>query len=71
MKKYRLFQGKSEKLILDYHQLLYQKDEYCNYKIAKGIIIGRIIGVDEYGRLLLAEKGEEAIAYDLKEVKFL
>lgn len=70
-KKYRLLQRKPEKLITDYHQLLYQRDEYCSYKIAKGAIKGKILGVDEYGRLLLAERGLEAVAYDLKEVKFL
>ncbi len=71
MKKYRLLQKKPDKLISDYHQLLYQRDEFYTYKVAKGIITGKIIGVDEYGRLLLAEQGQEALAYDLKEVKFL
>ncbi len=71
MKKYRLLQKKPAKLISEYHQLLYQRDEFCTYKVAKGIITGKIIGVDEYGRLLLAKQGQEAQAYDLKEVKFL
>lgn len=70
-RKYRLLQRKPAKLISDYHQLLYQRDEYCSYQIAKGVIRGKILGVDEYGRLLLAEEGLEPVAYDLKEVKFL
>ena len=71
MKKYTLLQKRPEKLISDYHHLLYQLDEYCSYKVSKGVIQAKIIGVDEYGRLLLAEDGQEALAYDLKEVKFL
>lgn len=71
MKKYRLLQRRPEKLISDYHELLYQRDEFCSYKVGKGIIKAKILGVDEFGRLLLAEEGLEAIAYDLKEVKFL
>lgn len=70
-KNYILLQRKPERLISDYHQHLYQRDEYYSYQIAKGVICGKIIGVDEYGRLLLAEEGLEPVAYDLKEVKFL
>ena len=71
MKKYRLLQKKPEKIVSEYHQLLYQRDEYNQYQTEKGVITGKIIGVDEFGRLLIVEDGFEPVPYDLKEVKFL
>lgn len=60
-----------EKLIKNYHQSLYQLNTWDYYKVKDELIKGRIIGVDQFGRLGLEQENSEISYFDLKEVKFI
>jgi BirA family biotin operon repressor/biotin-[acetyl-CoA-carboxylase] ligase len=60
-----------EKLIKNYHQSLYQLNTWDYYKVKDEPIKGRIIGVDQFGRLGLEQENSEISYFDLKEVKFI
>ncbi len=60
-----------QQLIEKYHQSLYQLNTWNYYKVKGEIIKGKIIGVDEFGRLSLEKDTSEISYFDLKEVQFI
>ena len=68
---YKLLKSTPQQLIQDYHQLLYQRDQWCDYQIGEGIVKGMIKGVDQYGRLLLEKWNDKSLVLDIKEIQFL
>ncbi|MCF6360661.1 MAG: biotin--[acetyl-CoA-carboxylase] ligase [Cyclobacteriaceae bacterium] len=64
-----LKKGETKHIEDEYHQLLYQLKEFKNYE-AKERFVGKIIGVDPLGRLLI-ETGTSVKCFQNQEVKFL
>jgi BirA family biotin operon repressor/biotin-[acetyl-CoA-carboxylase] ligase len=70
-KNYRLLMSTPQQLIQDYHELLYQRDQWRDYQIGEEIIKGMIKGVDQFGRLVLEKSYGNTLVLDIKEVRFL
>jgi len=70
-KNYRLLKKSPQKLIKQYHQKLYQLEEWTQYQIKNKTLEAKINGVDEFGRLELENRRGEVSQFDLKEVKFV
>lgn len=68
---YHSIQSSPQELISNYHDKMYQLDEWKFYQTNRGEEKGKIIGVDEFGRLLLEFEDSRVQAYDLKEIQFL
>ena len=68
---YVILHADPKKIIWTYHQLLYQLNEWHSYMVDQEVIERKIIGVDEFGRLLLVDKNNNTSRFDLKQIKFL
>ncbi|NOR86808.1 MAG: hypothetical protein GQ527_04305, partial [Bacteroidales bacterium] len=68
---YHIFREHPEKLIATYHGLLYQIDEWNLYQSDDNKFEGKIIGVDQFGRLVIEDRGAVLKEYDIKEIRFL
>jgi BirA family biotin operon repressor/biotin-[acetyl-CoA-carboxylase] ligase len=55
----------------DYHNYLYRRGICCDYRVNGLSVRGKIEGVDEYGRLLLRDKGGSVKAYSFREIEFI
>lgn len=54
-----------------YHQYLYKKDKWCNFKEKNTIYKGMIVGVNNYGQLKVRQESGELKTYGFKEVAIL
>lgn len=70
-KNYELLKKSPQKILNQYHKKLYRLNVWSKYQIKDHMIEGKIIGVDEYGRLGLKNRGGSISYFDLKEVKFI
>lgn len=59
-----------EGLKKDYHNQLWLKNQFSMFEDETGIFEGKILGTDDFGRLIVSKNEEEKL-YDLKEIKFL
>jgi BirA family transcriptional regulator, biotin operon repressor / biotin---[acetyl-CoA-carboxylase] ligase len=59
------------KIDKDYEQLLFQKDIIASYSAKGNVFKGKIIGVDEYGFLMIEDSDNQILKFDYKEVSFL
>ncbi len=59
-----------EGLKTDYLNHLWLKNQPSMFEDATGIFEGKILGTDDFGRLIVEKYSEEKL-YDLKEIKFL
>jgi BirA family biotin operon repressor/biotin-[acetyl-CoA-carboxylase] ligase len=70
--RYReLADGDFGKIDEDYQKLLYQKGCWASYSSKGGVFEGKIIGVDEYGLLMIEGRQKQILKFDYKEVSFL
>lgn len=70
---YFLLEGNNWKEIdLQYHNLLFQKEEWKEYQIAKdeSTFIGKIIRVEADGKLLLEKEDQSSLGFYMKEIIF-
>ena len=70
---YFLLEGNNWKEIdLQYHSLLFQKEEWKEYQIAKeeSTFIGKIIRVEADGKLLLEKEDQSSLGFYMKEIIF-
>ena len=72
LEKYYLMlkEGKYDKLKADYTNLLYRKNEKCNYLINGKIFSGEIISVDDDGKLVM-KINEELKKFQFGEIKYV
>lgn len=68
---YNLLQSNAQKILDDYHYLLYRLEEWKSYETILGSIEGKIVGVDDYGRLKILDRSDQLHAFNMSEVKFL
>lgn len=69
---YRLLQnGEIEIINKEYLSALYQYQELKKYQIKKKIVEAKIIGISEFGKLVLLTKANDIIECDFKEVIYL
>jgi BirA family biotin operon repressor/biotin-[acetyl-CoA-carboxylase] ligase len=59
-----------EGLKTDYLNQLWLKNQLSMFEDATGVFEGKILGTDDFGRLIVEKNSEEKL-YDLKEIKFL
>jgi BirA family biotin operon repressor/biotin-[acetyl-CoA-carboxylase] ligase len=55
----------------DYLNFLYQKNSWASYESNGQKFEGKILGVDEYGLLIIQTRDGERLKFDYKEVTFL
>ncbi len=69
--RYRqLAYNQTDRIDLDYEQLLYQRNTWAWYLSKDGEFEGRIIGVDENGLLKIETRRNTLLKFDYKEVNF-
>lgn len=66
-----LANGDFRKIDEDYEKSLYQKDRWASYSAKGNVFEGKIIGVDEYGLLMIEDRQKQILKFDYKEVSFL
>ena len=59
------------KIDKEYEELLFQKDILASYSAKGNVFKGKIIGVDEYGFLMIEDSDKQILKFDYKEVSFL
>ena len=62
-KFYQLIKGGFKKLMIEYNQNLYKRNEIVRFKKDSRIFDGRVIRVDEAGRLIVHTAFEEAFEF--------
>lgn len=66
-----LAEGNSQKIHAEYLQRLYLFEEPTEFQISDGILKGRIIGIDEYGRLVVEGEDGATQRFIMDEIKYL
>ena len=70
-KLYSIFFEKDYKHLLDeYYKFLYRFDESYSFLVGEERIKGSIIGIDEYGRLVLKDESGSVRTFGFKEVEY-
>ena len=67
----KLIAGKFDELNSEYVQYLYRINKISDYKVHGENIVAKIIGVNNYGQLLLEKSDGASIVCNLKEIVFL
>lgn len=71
-KRYQQVQnGKAQQLEQDYLNTLYWMNETHEFEDEDGDFIGEIVGISEFGQLLIKDEDKELRTYNFKEVSFL
>jgi BirA family biotin operon repressor/biotin-[acetyl-CoA-carboxylase] ligase len=68
---YHLLYKNPQKLVRNYHSNMYQLNSWENYQTNRGVEKGKIVGVDEFGRLSVEFENNQISSFDLKEIRFL
>jgi len=70
---FHLEEKKREEIDLQYHNLLFQKNEIKVYRIAKGneVFSGKIIRVEADGKLVIEKEDQSLLGFYMKEIIFL
>ena len=72
MKWYKELKNENHDLIREsYLEHLLGLNEIRRFSHKNEVFSGKIIGVGEFGRLIIEQTGGTAVAYDIKEVTFL
>jgi len=66
-----LMSGKKDELLFQYYQRLMWINELHEFKSFNESFLGKIKGIDEYGRLLIEMKNGVSKAFGIKEVEFV
>ncbi len=67
----KLKEGKYNEIDNAYFNFLYRKNEWAAFKEKGQLIEARILGIGEYGQLLLEDRSGNIKAYMFKEVEFI
>jgi BirA family biotin operon repressor/biotin-[acetyl-CoA-carboxylase] ligase len=54
----------------DYTSMLFQRDVWCSYSDEKGHFEGKLLGVDQIGRLMIETRSGKVSKFQFKEVAF-
>jgi biotin-(acetyl-CoA carboxylase) ligase len=54
-----------------YQNSLFCKDKIATFKTSSGSFEGRIVGVNEQGKLVVQQNNQVELAYDLKEIQLI
>jgi BirA family biotin operon repressor/biotin-[acetyl-CoA-carboxylase] ligase len=71
LRYHQLKSGAKETIHWDYLHSLYRFNSWHNYKVGNRIFSAKIIGVNEYGKLVLEEKDGSSMECDIKGILFL
>lgn len=63
--------GKAERLHEEYVSRMYRLEEWSHYRSGDRIFSGRIIGVQDDGRLRVETESGDVLAFDFKEIVFV
>jgi BirA family biotin operon repressor/biotin-[acetyl-CoA-carboxylase] ligase len=70
--RYKLLrQKKDDKINRDYHAKLYRLREFHKFRKEGHQFVARIIGVSDFGQLILEDKNGKTLEFDFKEVEFV
>ena len=70
--RYRMLrEEKTDKINRDYHEKLYRLKEFNQFKTEDQQFTARIIGVSDFGQLILEDKDGKTLQFDFKEVEFV
>lgn len=67
----RLKEGEWEQIDCDYHEVLYRCNQWHSFRDGDGVFEGKILGVDEIGRLVIEKLTSGLRHYHFKEVEFI
>ena len=68
----QLKNGYIPKMKSEYLECLYRKDKLCKYEREDGSqLMGKITGVDEYGKLMITSADAEHFSFVFREVRFV
>lgn len=67
----QLIAGENFRIKNDYLTKLYRLNEWCDFRDEKGIFTGRILAVNEEGRLIIEKTNNNKSDYAFKEVEFM
>ncbi|MFP4619757.1 MAG: biotin--[acetyl-CoA-carboxylase] ligase [Bacteroidales bacterium] len=71
-KRYQMLaRGMVDKIQKDYHERLFRLNQMVWYQNSKGQFKAKIIGVSDYGQLILENQTGKTLEYNFKEVEFL
>ena len=71
LRYHQLKSGARETIHWDYLHALYRFNSWHNYKVGKRVFLARIIGVNEFGKLVLEEKNGNGLECDIKGIRFM
>jgi BirA family biotin operon repressor/biotin-[acetyl-CoA-carboxylase] ligase len=71
LRYHQLKSGARDTIHWDYLHALYRFNSWHEYKAGKRVFIARIIGVNEFGKLVLEEKNGNDMQYDIRGIRFL
>lgn len=54
-----------------YHEYLYKVGELCNFEDKDGVFRATVVGIDQYGQLLLEDVEKQLRTYGFKELRWL
>lgn len=71
-KRYQMLsRGKVDKVHRDYHEKQFRLNEMSWYRNDKGKFLAKIIGVSDYGQLILENQSGKTLEFNFKEVEFI
>jgi BirA family biotin operon repressor/biotin-[acetyl-CoA-carboxylase] ligase len=71
-KRYKqLISGNQEVIKKEYVSNLYRLNKWSEYKDAKGIFTGKILSINDCGRIIIEKKNAEINEYSFKEMEFI
>ena len=71
-KRYQMLaRGMVDKIRKDYHERLFRLNEMSSYQNSEGSFKAKIIGVSDYGQLVLENQSGKTLEYNFKEVEFV
>ena len=71
-KRYRMLsRGQVDKINRDYHNRLFRLNSMAWYKTTDDTFRGKIVGVSDYGQLILENEAGKTLEFNFKEVEFL
>ena len=70
--RYKMLKGKNtDRINRDYHNNLYRLSEFHQFRQGREEFTAQIIGVSDFGQLILEDKNGKTLEFDFKEVDFV
>ncbi|MFP4042363.1 MAG: biotin--[acetyl-CoA-carboxylase] ligase [Bacteroidales bacterium] len=70
--RYKMLKSKHvDRINRDYHNKLYRLGDYHQYRKGREVFVARIIGVTDFGKLILESDHGKTMEFNFKEVEFL